>query len=1093
MIPDAPREKIIEAMQYFDQEQRHTPAWVNWQTYENFKYAIYYEGQAYPVKQIVSIATEAATDSFNTYDAQRFLEIRGFNIVPLEKADEENVVLAAWQQSLKVNNPYVKELVKEFPTWLNQTYGEKAEFIPQKGSNFAIKSKDSIKIWGRYNVDDGIYFEIPRLTEDKLSLLKEGLSKPETIKDTNPWSIPSKSFKIYNAGDYKVVKEIVRRIVEEVEIVQLPPDPLDGSAFVVLFRDKDNGSHYGQTYIFGTNAGGAYKKLIEAVETLQKKNTAFYLLIYRPYFNRSFVAWAKVIRAEELPPVNNERQWQLNLEQHEFTPYLSLKGNAFYLREKIRWLSNGLDVANTIRQISADDFKLIIDAARPPGVTDATYNILAKRGGNATPITEILNIGKKEGLFNETLLVGVLNNALNKDNRFVAPSNGLWMLREAIIDTNLPLVWDKLTDYYDFAGRLAENDRFTSELLLEAARRYSTNLDENVDGDSILNDLRQLRLIERVEDRESYRVRYFSEKATDTAIKRLMALALLMAEDELESGWKLPSREIIRRSGGTFEDFAPELSNADSAKLLNWYAEAGLVEQNAGNWQFAQNALNPLANPDNDPTIAEYNRFLKALQSERQPETDYTLRPVQDLDEKLKELGRELLFDSTIVKRVYNSLVAGRHVVLSGPPGTGKTELAKRLPSLLWQEIFDELTFEPEQPIIIQRIKEGYYPYLVTATEDWGVRDVISGIEPRLSNNSVQYDIKYGCLTRALLDNYEGDDTKIENVANLKRNGYTQDGKQYKGVWLVIDEFTRAPVDAAFGSLLTTLGGGKNATLAVQTRNGGVNLPLPADFRIIGTLNSFDRHFLNQISEALKRRFNFIDVLPPAHSDRNYEQGIALKRALQNLHERKISLIQADNGIYRWENVLEVVPIEVDGLIRYKFNSLGDDAASQAITSFWRIFEAIRVFRQMGTAQAEAVYTLLFAAVVMGTDWTTALDYALADTLADQLQVLTRDEQQILMLYLKNSSDKDVFAKAVKDYIEKRASGRTRQLLMVFHEADTRRGTAGQDEIKTEEGTEKDLSEAQISRLFDFNTRLQLPDNSLFKRRLHNLMGDRGL
>ena len=48
---------------------------------------------------------------------------------------------------------------------------------------------------------------------------------------------------------------------------------------------------------------------------------------------------------------------------------------------------------------------------------------------------------------------------------------------------------------------------------------------------------------------------------------------------------------------------------------------------------------------------------------------------------------------------------------------------------------------------------------------------------------------------------------------------------------------------------------------------------LPRDFRIIGTLNSFDRHFLNQISEAMKRRFDFIDVLPP-HPRYRFRDGL---------------------------------------------------------------------------------------------------------------------------------------------------------------------------------------------------------------------------
>ena len=46
---------------------------------------------------------------------------------------------------------------------------------------------------------------------------------------------------------------------------------------------------------------------------------------------------------------------------------------------------------------------------------------------------------------------------------------------------------------------------------------------------------------------------------------------------------------------------------------------------------------------------------------------------------------------------------------------------------------------------------------------------------------------------------------------------------------------------------------------------GTVEIPIPKDFRIIATLNTADRHSLFRISDALKRRFAFIEV--PVASD----------------------------------------------------------------------------------------------------------------------------------------------------------------------------------------------------------------------------------
>jgi len=452
--------------------------------------------------------------------------------------------------------------------------------------------------------------------------------------------------------------------------------------------------------------------------------------------------------------------------------------------------------------------------------------------------------------------------------------------------------------------------------------------------------------------------------------------------------------------------------------------------------------------------------------------------------------------------------------VLSGPPGTGKTELAKRLPTLLWREApqtFGYLPTELDRPPVETRTRQrkGYYPVVVTATEDWGVRDLVGGIGPKLegvgasSKGPLTYAIQYGVLTRVVLQNYaETKDGQAlpPDLAQPQRQDYYNANERYRGSWLIIDEFTRAPVDAAFGSLLTTLSGSGKAYLTIPLAEGEIQLPLPRDFRIIGTLNSFDRHFLNQISEALKRRFDFIDVLPPSPKEAEYEQGVAIARALAQLWENRLSdLITFDQNekSYSWEKVIRVELKKLtntSSLKRYQLEYL-DPLAKEALTSFWRLFSAIRVFRQLGTAQLEAVYTNLFTDVLLlGQSWSEALDTALADSLADQLQVLTRDEQRILIAYLDYADNaNNSFVNAFAQILSKLPAGRQTGLLHALCEADRSQNEQGDSDIVTT--SDKMPTTEQHGRVFELGQALNLPPagKSVFRRRLRDLIGERGL
>ncbi|MGB9966457.1 MrcB family domain-containing protein [Halobacterium hubeiense] len=224
------------------------------------------------------------------------------------------------------------------------------------------------------------------------------------------------------------------------------------------------------------------------------------------------------------------------------------------------------------------------------------------------------------------------------------------------------------------------------------------------------------------------------------------------------------------------------------------------------------------------------------------------------------ELPDDLYFhegeEATLRRQINAALNSGKHIIFTGPPGTGKSRLAKAVGEQAPEEAVDDYIF-------------------TTATAEWTTFDTIGGYVPDASEGGEQLRFDPRLFLRCFRD----DDDTIRNQ------------------WLIVDELNRANIDKALGQLFSVLSEDSvelpyerenrvridwvdddvDASEVEEIAEDPDRFPVTPAWRLIGTMNTYDKTSLYELSYAFMRRFSFIHVGVPEIED---EDGGATRALL---------------------------------------------------------------------------------------------------------------------------------------------------------------------------------------------------------------------
>lgn len=243
------------------------------------------------------------------------------------------------------------------------------------------------------------------------------------------------------------------------------------------------------------------------------------------------------------------------------------------------------------------------------------------------------------------------------------------------------------------------------------------------------------------------------------------------------------------------------------------------------------------------PTEVNFGEDLKSAVDEHFLEISYDEEESEEENAVFEPYGKsnflkEVFIDEDEYDQLATMLMLKKNLILQGPPGVGKTYMAKRL-------AYSIIGYKDRKRVQVIQFHQSY-----------GYEDFMIGYRPTETGFTIEHGPFYDFCKKA----------------EKKRGPY----------FFIIDEINRGNVSKIFGELLMLIEQDK--------RNEKINLlytkeafSVPENVYIIGMMNTADRS-LALIDYALRRRFSFFDV-KPAFDKSLFDMEISKTRNPKKIHQ----------------------------------------------------------------------------------------------------------------------------------------------------------------------------------------------------------------